>query len=54
MIAIPPYVYHGFTPLDDNDIWVVNTPTGLYCYKKPDDPLEWDVPSIGYMWRREV
>jgi len=54
-IVIPPFVYHGFTPLDGNEIWVVNTPTELYNYKQPDEyRLEWDDPSIGYMWRRKV
>jgi dTDP-4-dehydrorhamnose 3,5-epimerase len=52
-IKIPPLVYHGFTPLDKEEIWVVNTPTELYNYKRPDEfRLEWDDPTIGYMWRR--
>jgi len=51
-IKIPPMVHHGFTPIDDKDIWVINTPTELYNYMQPDDyRLEWDVPSIGYTWR---
>ena len=42
------------TPLDDNEIWVINTPTELYDYKTPDEfRLEWDDPSIGYMWRKK-
>jgi dTDP-4-dehydrorhamnose 3,5-epimerase len=54
-IEIPPFVYHGFTPLDDKEIWVVNTPTELYNYKQPDEyRLEWNDPSIGYYWRRKV
>lgn len=54
-VRIPPLVYHGFTPLDDQEIWVVNTPTELYDYKQPDEyRLEWDDPGIGYMWRRKV
>ena len=53
-VKIPPFVYHGFTPLDDNEIWVVNTPTELYNYKEPDEHrLEWDDKSIGYMWRKK-
>ena len=53
-IKIPPVVYHGFTPLDDKEIWVVNTPTELYNYKQPDEyRLEWNDPTIGYMWRRK-
>ena len=52
-VKIPPFVYHGFTPLDDNEIWVVNTPTELYNYQMPDEHrLEWDDKSIGYMWRK--
>ena len=53
-IVIPPFVYHGFTPLDGNEIWVVNTPTELYDYKNPDEyRLEWNDPGIGYLWRRK-
>ncbi|HEX7393168.1 MAG TPA: dTDP-4-dehydrorhamnose 3,5-epimerase family protein [Thermoplasmata archaeon] len=53
-IKIPPVVYHGFTPLDDNEIWVVNTPTELYNYKQPDEyRLDWNDGSIGYSWRRK-
>jgi len=52
-IKIPPLVHHGFTPIDDKDIWVINTPTELYNYKQPDEyRLEWDDPSIGYNWRK--
>jgi dTDP-4-dehydrorhamnose 3,5-epimerase len=54
-IEIPPLVYHGFTPMDDEEIWVVNTPTELYNYKQPDEyRLDWDDRSIGYAWRRKV
>ena len=53
LVKIPPYVYHGFTPLDEQEIWVVNTPTELYNYKQPDEyRLEWNDPSIGYLWRK--
>jgi len=53
-IKIPLGVYHGFTPMDDQDIWVINTPTELYNYKDPDEyRLEWDDPSIGYYWRQK-
>lgn len=53
-IRIPPLVYHGFTPLDDNEIWVINTPTELYNYSQPDEfRLEWDNPEIGYLWRKK-
>jgi len=52
-IKIPPLVHHGFTPTDDKDIWVINTPTELYNYKTPDEyRLEWDDSEIGYLWRQ--
>jgi dTDP-4-dehydrorhamnose 3,5-epimerase len=52
LVKIPPLVYHGFTPLDDKEIWVVNTPTKLYNYEEPDEyRLEYDDPQIGYDWR---
>lgn len=55
LVKIPPLVYHGFTPLDEEEIWVVNTPTELYDYKNPDEyRLDWNDPGIGYDWRRKV
>ena len=54
-IKIPPLVYHGFTPLDDKEIWVVNTTTELYNYKQPDEyRLDWNDSTIGYAWRKKV
>jgi dTDP-4-dehydrorhamnose 3,5-epimerase len=47
-------VYHGFTPLDEAEIWVVNTPTRLFNYEEPDEHRKpWDDPEIGFKWRRE-
>ena len=55
LIKIPPSVYHGFTPLDQGEIWVVNTPTETYDHKNPDEyRLEWNDGEIGYSWRRKV
>lgn len=54
LVKIPPMVYHGFTPMDESEIWVINNPTELYNYKQPDEyRLEWDDPSIGYTWRKK-
>jgi len=54
LVKIPPLVYHGFTPLDDGEIWVVNTPTKLFNYNNPDEHRKpWDDDEIGYKWRRE-
>jgi len=30
LVAIPPFVYHGFTPMDDSEIWVVTTTQLVY------------------------
>jgi len=54
LVKIPPLVYHGFTPLDENEIWIVNTPTQLYNYENPDEHRRpWNDPDIGYEWRRK-
>jgi len=54
LIRIPPLIYHGFTTLDDNEVWVINTPSELYNYSQPDEFLrEWDDPEIGYFWRKK-
>ena len=55
LVRIPPLVYHGFTPLDNQEIWVVNTPTELYNYDNPDEHRkDWNDSDIGYYWRRKV
>jgi dTDP-4-dehydrorhamnose 3,5-epimerase len=52
LIHIPPYVYHGFKCVSQEEAVVVNTPTEAYDYSEPDEfrvhphdneiPYEWD------------
>ena len=54
LIHIPPYVYHGFKCVSEQEAIVVNIPTELYNYKNPDefriDPYD---NSIPYDWKRK-
>ena len=54
LIHIPPYVYHGFKCISEKEAIVVNVPTKVYDYKKPDefrvDPYKNDIP---YDWGRK-
>ena len=51
LVHIPPYVYHGFKCVSQEEAIVVNTPTEVYDYDKPDEfrvhPHENDIP---YDW----
>ena len=51
LIQIPPYVYHGFKCISQTEALVVNTPTEVYHYEKPDEfrvhPHDNDIP---YDW----
>ncbi len=51
LIHIPPYVYHGFKCVSEEEAIVVNVPTKVYDYEKPDefrvDPHKNDIP---YDW----
>jgi dTDP-4-dehydrorhamnose 3,5-epimerase len=54
LISIPPNVYHGFKGLAENyESIVINTPTELYNYAKPDeyrvDAFKNDIP---FDWRK--
>jgi dTDP-4-dehydrorhamnose 3,5-epimerase len=54
LIHIPPYVYHGFKCISEEEAIVVNTPTEVYSYDKPDEfrihPHDNDIP---YDWSRK-
>jgi len=57
LLSIPPFVLHGMTPADDKPIYLVNTPTEVYNYKKPDEhrishtskeiPYDWGIEKGG-------
>lgn len=54
LVHIPPYVYHGFKCVSQEEAIAVNTPTEVYDYEEPDEfrvhPHENDIP---YDWERK-
>ena len=54
LVHIPPYVYHGFKCVSQEEAIVVNTPTETYDYEEPDEfrvhPHDNDLP---YDWGRK-
>ncbi|HPL63323.1 MAG TPA: dTDP-4-dehydrorhamnose 3,5-epimerase family protein [Syntrophales bacterium] len=54
LVHIPPFVYHGFKCISNEEAIVVNTPTEAYKYAEPD---EFRVPPTGsdipYDWGRK-
>jgi len=51
LVKIPRNVYHGFTAAGNEMAIIVNFPTHLYNYEKPDEyRLPYDDPSIPYKW----
>ncbi len=37
LVKIPPYVFHGFTAVGEEDAMILNLPTELYHYQEPDE-----------------
>ena len=54
LVHIPPFVYHGFKCISQDEAVVINTPTEHYEYNDPDefrvDPHSKDIP---YDWDRK-
>lgn len=54
LVHIPPFVYHGFKCISEDEAIVVNAPTELYNYQEPD---EFRLPAHGgdipYSWDRK-
>ncbi|MGV8058663.1 MAG: dTDP-4-dehydrorhamnose 3,5-epimerase family protein [Smithellaceae bacterium] len=54
LVHIPPFVYHGFKCISEDEAIVVNTPTEEYNYSEPD---EFRLPAHGsdipYSWERK-
>ncbi len=54
LLQIPPYVYHGFKCIGEEESMVINFPTEPYNYNEPDEfrmlPHENDIP---YDWARK-
>ena len=53
LLKIPPLVYHGFKCISDCEAAIINIPTEVYNYEKPDeyrvDAYENDIP---FDWRK--
>jgi dTDP-4-dehydrorhamnose 3,5-epimerase len=53
LLQIPPFVFHGFKCIDEEEAMVINCPTETFNYEDPDefrvDPHENDIP---YEWGR--
>lgn len=51
LVKIPAHVYHGFTAAGNETAMIINFPTNLYNYKKPDEyRIPYNDPSIPYNW----
>lgn len=54
LVHIPPFVYHGFKCISEDEAIVINAPTEMYNYKEPD---EYRLPAhdkdIPYKWDRK-
>ncbi len=51
LVKIPNMVYHGFTAVGSETTVIVNVPTEVYKYDKPDEyRIPYDDPSIPYRW----
>jgi dTDP-4-dehydrorhamnose 3,5-epimerase len=53
LLQIPPFVFHGFKCIGEEEAMVINCPTETFNYEDPDefrvDPHENDIP---YDWGR--
>lgn len=54
LLQIPPYVYHGFKCISEEEALVINIPTEVYKYKRPDEyRLDPHTVEIPYDWARK-
>jgi dTDP-4-dehydrorhamnose 3,5-epimerase len=54
LVRIPPYVWHGFMAVGDETAVVLNLPTELFNYDKPDELRRAaHDPEIPFTWKRE-
>jgi dTDP-4-dehydrorhamnose 3,5-epimerase len=52
LVKIPPGIWHGFKTIADEYALVLNVPTELYNYNKPDEyRLPPDTNKIAYDWK---
>jgi dTDP-4-dehydrorhamnose 3,5-epimerase len=53
LVHIPPEVWHGFKTISEDYALILNVPTELYDYEKPDEHrLPPDTDKIPYEWKR--
>lgn len=51
LVQIPNNLYHGWKCISEHEAVVINCPTELYNYEKPDEyRLPYDTPDIPYDW----
>lgn len=51
LVRVPPLIWHGFMPMNDEMAMMLNVPTRHYNYDEPDElrrPA--DDPEIGFRW----
>ncbi|MBI4835263.1 MAG: dTDP-4-dehydrorhamnose 3,5-epimerase family protein [Planctomycetes bacterium] len=54
LVQIPPFVYHGFKCISEEEAIMLNCPTQPYNPKEPDEyRLPFDTPEIPYNWERK-
>jgi dTDP-4-dehydrorhamnose 3,5-epimerase len=54
LLQIPPYVYHGFKCISEEEALVINIPTEIYKHRKPDEyRLDPHTVEIPYDWARK-
>ncbi|HON57957.1 MAG TPA: dTDP-4-dehydrorhamnose 3,5-epimerase family protein [Smithella sp.] len=54
LVHIPALVYHGFKCISEEEALVINIPTEVYNYEKPDEyRLDAHKSSIQYDWSRK-
>jgi len=54
LVVIPPMVYHGFKAISEEESFMINVPTELYNYEKPDEyRLDAHSAEVPYDWSRK-
>jgi dTDP-4-dehydrorhamnose 3,5-epimerase len=54
LVSIPPFVYHGFKCVSEEECIMINVPTEPYRHQAPDEyRAPWNDPSIPYDWSRK-
>ena len=52
LVRVPPQIWHGFKTISEETALVMNIPTNLYNYKKPDEHrLPPNTTKVPYNWK---